>query len=87
MHPRHRGFAILGLIGVSWLSLLGFALIPTPWNVVTLFANGLPLGVIWGLVYGYMEGRRASEVLASMMCASSAAPSRSRSVKLRHFGR
>ena len=68
--PRHRASAILGLIGVSWLALVGFAVIPAPWNVVTLFANGLPLGMIWGLVYGYMEGRRVSEVLASMMCAS-----------------
>ena len=70
IHPRHRASAILGLIGVSWAALVGFALIPAPWNVVTLFANGLPLGMIWGLVYGYMEGRRVSEVLASMMCAS-----------------
>jgi uncharacterized membrane protein len=26
--------------------------------------------MIWGLVYGFMEGRRITEVLASMMCAS-----------------
>ena len=28
-----RGVAILGLVGVSWLALLLFALIPAPWNV------------------------------------------------------
>jgi hypothetical protein len=70
IHPRRRAWAIIGLIGVSWLALLAFAVIPPPWNVITLFVNGLPLGMIWGLVYGYMEGRRVSEVLASMMCAS-----------------
>lgn len=68
--PRHRGAAILALIGLSWLALLGFALIPAPWNVITLFLNGLPLGMIWGLVYGFMEGRRVSEVLAAILCAS-----------------
>jgi hypothetical protein len=26
--------------------------------------------MIWGLVFGYMEGRRVSEVLAAMLCAS-----------------
>jgi MFS family permease len=70
MHPRRRAPAILCLIGMSWLALVAFALIPAPWNVITLFVNGLPLGMIWGLVFGFMEGRRVSEVLASMMCAS-----------------
>ncbi|MEJ0024461.1 MAG: DUF5690 family protein [Rhizomicrobium sp.] len=70
IEPRRRAPAIIGLIGVSWLALVAFALFPAPWNVVTLFVNGLPLGMIWGLVFGFMEGRRVSEVLASMMCAS-----------------
>jgi hypothetical protein len=70
IHPRRRAGAIIGLIGVSWLALAAFALIPAPWNVIAMFVNGVPLGMIWGLVYGFMEGRRTSEVLASMMCAS-----------------
>ncbi|WP_066649027.1 MULTISPECIES: DUF5690 family protein [Sphingomonas] len=68
--PRRRATAILALIGLSWLALIGFALIPAPWNVAMLFLNGVPLGMIWGLVFGFMEGRRVSEVLASMLCAS-----------------
>jgi hypothetical protein len=68
--PARRGAAILGLIGFSWLALVAFAVIPAPWNVVTLFFNGLPLGMIWGLVFGYMEGRRVSEVLGGILCAS-----------------
>ena len=68
--PRHRAAAILGLIGLSWLALVGFAIVPAPWNIVAMFVNGVPLGMIWGLVYGFMEGRRISEVLASMLCAS-----------------
>ncbi len=68
--PARRGLAILGLIGASWLALIAFALVPAPWNVAALFLNGLPLGMIWGLVFGYMEGRRVSEVLGSILCAS-----------------
>jgi hypothetical protein len=68
--PRHRGAAILGLIGVSLVALLAFALVPAPWNVAALFLNGLPLGMIWGLVFGFMEGRRTSEVLGAILCAS-----------------
>lgn len=68
--PAHRGGAILGLIGASWLALLAFAVVPAPWNVVALVLNGLPLGMIWGLVFGFMEGRRTSEVLGAILCAS-----------------
>ena len=68
--PARRGGAILGLIGTAWLALIAFALVPAPWNVAALFLNGLPLGMIWGLVFGYMEGRRTSEVLGSILCAS-----------------
>ena len=68
--PARRGMAILALVGASWLALIAFALIPAPWNVAALFFNGLPLGMIWGLVFGYMEGRRVSEILGSILCAS-----------------
>jgi hypothetical protein len=68
--PGKRAAAILVLIFLSWLALILFALIPAPWNVVTMFLNGLPLGLIWGLVFGFMEGRRTSEVLGAILCAS-----------------
>lgn len=70
LDPARRGLGILLLIGTAWLALIGFALIPAPWNVAMLFLNGLPLGMIWGLVFGYMEGRRVSEVLGAILCAS-----------------
>ena len=35
-----------------------------------MFMNGLFLGMIWGLVFSYMEGRRVSEVLGAVLCAS-----------------
>lgn len=70
MDPSRRGVAILGLIGASWAALILFAVVPPPWNVGALFLNGLPLGLIWGLVFGYMEGRRTSEVLGAVLCAS-----------------
>lgn len=65
-----RAALILALIGTAWLALVLFALIPVPWNVACLFLNGLPLGMIWGLVFSYVEGRRASELLGAMLCAS-----------------
>ena len=68
--PSKRAGAIVVLIFLSWLALILFAVIPAPWNVFAMFLNGLPLGLIWGLVFGFMEGRRTSEVLGAILCAS-----------------
>jgi len=68
--PENRAKSILVLIGISWLALLGFALIPAPYNIAMLFINGFPLGMIWGLVFGYLEGRRSTEFMASVMSIS-----------------
>ncbi len=68
--PARRAFAIIGLIAASWLALILFAVLPPSGKVLAMFLNGVPLGMIWGLVFGYLEGRRTSEVLAAMLCAS-----------------
>ncbi|MBW6529068.1 hypothetical protein KZ813_19695 [Sphingomonas sp. RHCKR7] len=65
-----RGAAILALVAASWVALLLFALTPAPWNIGFLFLNGLPLGLIWGLVFSYVEGRRTSELIGAILCAS-----------------
>lgn len=62
--------AILGLIGFAELMLLLFGIVPRPWNIVCLFLNGLPLGVIFGLVLGFVEGRNNTELLIAGLCAS-----------------
>lgn len=70
MAASRRGMAILGLIAFSWAALVLFAVLPIEWKVAALFLNGLPLGMIWGLVFGYVEGRRTSEVIAAVLCGS-----------------
>ncbi len=61
---------ILAQIGLAEAALVGFALIPAPWNVICLFVDGLALGMIWGMVFGFVEGRRQSELIAAILCAS-----------------
>lgn len=58
------------LMGFAWLSLLLFAIIPYPYNAVCMFMNGLPLGMIWGVVFSYLEGRRTTELLGGVMASS-----------------
>jgi hypothetical protein len=70
LKPARRASAIIALILLAGVALVLFAVIPAPWNVAAMFLNGLPLGMIWGLVFGFMEGRRTSEVLGAILCAS-----------------
>ncbi|MEI6408186.1 MAG: DUF5690 family protein [Bacteroidota bacterium] len=70
MTAQRRILSILLLIGFSWLSLLGFAATPFPYNWIWLFFNGLPLGMIWGIVFSFLEGRRNTELLGAGMCVS-----------------
>ncbi len=68
--PRRRAAGILALIVAAELALVLFGLVPAPWNALCLFLNGLPLGMVFGLVLGYLEGRRETEALAAGLCAS-----------------
>lgn len=65
---RVRGILIMTAIaGLSWFF---FAITPPPYNIVFLFTNGLPLGMGWGLVFSYLEGRRFTEVLGAGVSVS-----------------
>jgi len=61
---------LLVLMGISWGSLLLFALTPYPYNFPFMFFNGLPLGMIWGVIFSFLEGRRFTEFLGAAMATS-----------------
>lgn len=68
--PGRRAAVLVLLIGVAQLALLLFGLVPDSGKVVAIFFNGLPLGAVWGLVFGFLEGRRTSEILGAGLSAS-----------------
>lgn len=70
MPASRRVIGILTLIGIAEVALLLFALTPPPWNFIWLFLNGLPLGMVFGLVLAFLEGRQLTEALAAGLCAS-----------------
>ena len=51
-------------VAISEIALVGFGLTPFPYNVVFLFLNGLPLGLIFGIIFSFLEGRRFTEMLS-----------------------
>lgn len=70
MQPQNRIRYILYFIGVAWASLLLFAIIPPPYNIICLFINGIPLGMIFGLVFGFLEGRKTTEIMGAFLATS-----------------
>lgn len=62
---RQRPRYIIALVAAATVSLLLFAIIPAPYNIICLLINGLPIGMIFGLVFNYLEGRRTTEILVA----------------------
>jgi MFS family permease len=68
---RHsRGRIILVLSAIAWLCWLFFAVIPPPYNIAFLFINGFPLGMLWGVVFSYVEGRRSTDFIGATLAVS-----------------
>lgn len=61
---------ILGLIFFAETALFFFGLVPYPYNFIFLFFNGLPLGMVWGVVFSFLEGRKFTEILSFGLCVS-----------------
>ncbi len=70
MTPARRAKALLLMVGAAEIALVLFALTPPPYNAIWMFANGLPLGLVFGLVLGFIEGRRMTEIFIAGLCAS-----------------
>lgn len=65
-----RNKIILLLVGIAWMAWLAFALIPAPYNIIFLFINGFPLGMLWGVVFSYVEGRRSTDFIGAALAVS-----------------
>lgn len=65
-----RGQLILLLVVIAWLAWLLFALLPAPYNFWCLLLNGFPLGMLWGVVFSYVEGRRTTDLISAALAVS-----------------
>lgn len=70
MRPERRAWALVLLVVWAEVALVAFAMLPPSGKVVALFINGIPLGMVWGVVFSFLEGRQTSEILgAGLSCA------------------
>lgn len=58
------------LMGFALLTLFLFGITGYPYNFLFMLLNGLPLGMIWGVVFSFLEGRRTTELLGAIMASS-----------------
>ncbi len=66
----YQAKALVAMIIIAQLALLGFAVLPENLKVAAIFINGVPLGMVWGLVSRYLEGRKTAELLfAGLSCS------------------
>ncbi len=70
IQKEKRAGAIVKLILISWVALFLFALTPSPYNIIFLLMNGFPLGMVWGLVFSFLEGRRQTEFMGAVLAVS-----------------
>ncbi len=70
MPKARRALALVSCIVVAELALLAFAVLPPSGKVIAMFFNGLPLGMVWGMVFSFLEGRRLTELLGAGLCCS-----------------
>lgn len=70
LNTESRSKAIIKCIVFGWLMLLLFAIVPAPYNLIFMMLNGFPLGIVYGLVFSYLEGRRSTELLGAALATS-----------------
>ena len=68
--PQKRAKNILLMIAFAGVNLLFFALIKPPYNCIFMFLNGLCLGMVYGLVFSFLEGREITEILGAGLAIS-----------------
>ena len=65
-----RAPMLVAMILAALAALVLFAVLPANLKALAMFLNGLPLGMVWGLVVWYLEGRRSSEILLAGLSTS-----------------
>lgn len=65
-----RAGVLIGLVVIAELALLLLNFLPVSFKPAAMFLNGLPLGMIFGMLLSFLEGRRLTEAMAAGLCGS-----------------
>ena len=70
MKPEHRPRNLLIITGLSAISMMFFGLVDAPYNLLFVFFASLPLGMFYGVILGFLEGRKNTDLLVAALTAS-----------------
>ncbi len=70
MKPQNRARNLMIFTGLSGLSMLFFGIVPAPYNLIFVFFASLPLGMFYGVILGFLEGRMITDLLVAALTAS-----------------
>jgi hypothetical protein len=70
MRNDQRVAYLFYLMGFAYVTIFFFGLLPPPYGIIFMFLNGIPLGMIWGVVFSFLEGRKSTELLGAVMASS-----------------
>lgn len=70
LKPKNRLKTMIGLLLFALLPLIFVALTPYQFWPIWMFINGFPLGLIWGIVFSYVEGRNMTELIGAMLACT-----------------
>ena len=70
LKEQQRSWMLIGLVSFGLVMLFVFAWVPDNLKLLALFLNGLPLGMVFGVVLSYLEGRRQTELLVAALSAT-----------------
>lgn len=70
MNHQNRSRNLLIIIGLSLICYLFFGLTPAPYNLFFIFLASLPLGMVYGTILGFLEGRKVTDLLVAVLTAS-----------------
>ncbi len=65
-----RAGMLLKITLLSWFFMLFFALVPPPYNLIFVLLASLPLGLFYGIILGFLEGRQITDFLVAILTAS-----------------
>jgi hypothetical protein len=70
MKANRRIVSYALMIGIAQTGLIGLNYLPEQWGTLCLLLNGLALGMVWGIVFQFLEGRRITEILTVVLSAN-----------------